>query len=339
MAFPSLTITDNKNNSMKILLVSNAHDTLINTKTALETKGHDVLVAEDGVSAWIQICDAKKRFQVVICDWLLPLPLDGLSLCKKIRSEQNTANTYVMLLTNRTSTTDLQNGIDAGADDFISAKHKNTDEIEAKLRTASRIIAFKKQIADKDTVIDALNLKLEQQSTKDKLTGLHNRRSFHVNLEDRIRLARRMEQPVSLIMLDIDGFKEIKEKHGVASSSGIVKLVTNILKEHCRTSDFIARFGAEKFGVILPSTDEKGSLKCAEGLVKAANLLFWEAAQVKVSIGAATVGHVQYASDDVCDLHTNLMSDAELALYNSQNAGSNKITHYTHLINNLDVAM
>ena len=321
---------------MKTLLVSNSHEMLVNTKASLENKGHEVVAVEDGVSAWIQLFDADIPFQVVISDWLLPAPLDGLALCKKIRSASFSKKTYVIMSTNRASTADLQDGINAGADDFIAPTSMHIDELESKLRTAERVLALEKTILDKVTVIDALNAKIEQQSTKDKLTGLYNRRAFHVNLEDKIRLARRMEQPISLLMLDIDKFKAIKEKHGSGSGDGIVKMITSVLKEHCRTSDFVARFGAEKFGIILPCTDEDGSLICADGLRKAANALFWESEQVTISIGASTIDENTYASGAVCDLHTDMMSNAEQALYQSESAGFNRISHYVAPLQKLE---
>ncbi|PWQ95953.1 GGDEF domain-containing response regulator [Leucothrix arctica] len=322
---------------MKTLLVSNTLETLLNAKTSLEEKGHEVVVVEDGVSAWIKLCDAKVPFDVVVSDWLLPR-LDGLGLCKKIRSAPFSSQTYVVIITNRKGTHGLQDAIDAGADDFIFAKPFHVDVLELRLLNAKRILKLKKTIRDKDTAIDALNQKLEQQSTKDKLTGLYNRRSFHRHLEDRLRLARRMEHPISLLMLDIDGFKEHQKELGHTASDGIVKLITTILKEQCRTSDFVARFGGEKFGIILPNTDSEGAEKCAEGLCKAARGLFWESESVTISIGAATIDHNTYTAETVCDLHTRILSESDQALYHSQSAGHNLVTHFAALGDSLKLA-
>ena len=322
---------------MKTLLVSNTLETLLNAKTSLEQKGHEVVVVEDGVSAWITLCDAKIPFDVVVSDWLLP-QLDGLSLCKKIRSAPFSSQTYVVMITNRKESSDLQDGIDAGADDFIFAKPFHVDVLELRLLNAKRILKLEKALKGKDTTIDALNQKLEQQSTKDKLTGLYNRRSFHRHLEDRLRLARRMEHPISLLMLDIDGFKEHQKAFGHTASDGIIKLITTILNEHCRTSDFVARFGGEKFGIILPNTDAEGAEKCADGLCKAASGLFWKSESVTISIGASTIDHKTYTTESVCDLHTRILSESDQALYQSQSAGQNLVTHFTELGDNLKMA-
>jgi len=197
-----------------------------------------------------------------------------------------------------------------------------------KLRTAERVLNLEKTIIDKTEAIDTLNVKLEQHSTKDKLTGLYNRRSFHRHLEDRLRLARRMEHPISLLMLDVDRFNEYKAEYGHMAGDEIIKLITKALREHSRTSDFVARFGGEKFGIILPNTDAAGAAKCAEGLCKAAKNLFWESQQVTISIGAATVGENTYTTESVCDLHTRILTESDQALYQSQSADRNNVTHF-----------
>jgi two-component system chemotaxis response regulator CheY len=324
--------TVNKKKPMKTLLVSNSPDTLATAKASLERYGHEVFVAEDGVNAWIQLQDAKVPFQVVISDWLLP-KLDGLSLCKKIRSTTSVAETYFILVTNRSGSDSLKEGTNAGADDFIFAKPFHADVLGLRLRNAERILNLEKTVEAKSGIIDSLNLKLEQQSTKDKLTGLYNRRSFHRHLEDRLRLSRRMEQPISLLMLDIDRLKEYKEEFGESAADGIIKLITSSLNEHCRTSDFVARFGGEKFGIILPNTGAEGAIKCAEGLCKAAKMLFWESTQVSISIGATTLDDKNYTSESVCDLHTRILSEADQALYQSQSAGQKQVTHFSAMNN------
>ena len=97
---------------------------------------------------------------------------------------------------------------------------------------------------------------IEQQATTDELTGLANHRHFWARLRDEVARARRYGQPLSLLMLDLDDFKSVNDRHGHLFGDEVLRAVGEVLRQHVRQGvDVPARYGGEEFAVILPSTD------------------------------------------------------------------------------------
>ncbi|HEX8146349.1 MAG TPA: sensor domain-containing diguanylate cyclase, partial [Pyrinomonadaceae bacterium] len=108
--------------------------------------------------------------------------------------------------------------------------------------------------------------KQQQLALTDSLTGCVNRRSFEMQLERDLRLATRMRQPVSLIMLDIDHFKRVNDEHGHDAGDAALRFLADVLRDELRGVDTAARYGGEEFAVILPQANLDGSLVVAERL-------------------------------------------------------------------------
>ncbi|RME45287.1 MAG: GGDEF domain-containing protein, partial [Deltaproteobacteria bacterium] len=104
---------------------------------------------------------------------------------------------------------------------------------------------------------------MEFEASRDPLTRLHNRRSFHRRLEEEMHRAIRYGQPLSLIMLDIDWFKRINDTFGHPVGDAVLSGIGRILLEVSRTNDVVARIGGEEFAVLLPSTDQAGAYRMA----------------------------------------------------------------------------
>jgi DNA-binding response OmpR family regulator len=123
---------------MKVLIAEDDRDSRELLSWLLEKLGYHVVATENGKQAW----DAyrQEKFRLVISDLLMP-DVDGLELCRRIRSVDNAKYTYIILLTALIGKRDYLEGMDAGADDFIT-KPFDPDELKARLRVAERIISI-----------------------------------------------------------------------------------------------------------------------------------------------------------------------------------------------------
>ncbi len=165
---------------------------------------------------------------------------------------------------------------------------------------------------------------VERQAVTDELTGLSNRRRFQEALAGEVERSRRFEQPVSLVMLDIDNFKKVNDTYGHPAGDLVLKEVARILRELSREIDEPARYGGEELAVVLPGTDEEGAFQLAERVrtgIEALRLPIRTAddqpLRVTASFGVAT--HPDLSADARA-----LVADADSALYEAKHAGKNR---------------
>ena len=131
---------------MKILVAEDDRDSRELLTWILQKLGYQVVAAENGKEAWEVF--RRGRFRLVISDVLMP-ELDGLELCRRIRNHQQSKYTYVMIMTALIGKKDYLEGMEAGADDFVT-KPFDPDELKARLRVAERIISFQEQAATEE---------------------------------------------------------------------------------------------------------------------------------------------------------------------------------------------
>ena len=161
---------------------------------------------------------------------------------------------------------------------------------------------------------------MEQQALTDSLTGCFNRRTFESRLEHDLQLATRMSQQLSVVMLDLDNFKEINDDAGHTAGDATLCMLAEILGGGLRVVDTAARFGGDEFMVILPQANTEGALLVAERLRKRiATMNVPGVGQVTCSFGIATFPN--HASS-----RNELIAAADRALYSSKNAGRNRVS-------------
>ena len=131
---------------MKILVAEDDRDSRELLTWILQKLGYQVVAAENGKEAWEVF--RRGRFRLVISDVLMP-ELDGLELCRRIRNHQQSKYTYVIIITALIGKKDYLEGMEAGADDFVT-KPFDPDELKARLRVAERIISFQEQVASEE---------------------------------------------------------------------------------------------------------------------------------------------------------------------------------------------
>ena len=167
-------------------------------------------------------------------------------------------------------------------------------------------------------VADALP---EPLATLDGLTGLHNRRSFDTRLDEEISRFQRAERSLSLVIIDVDRFRQFNDQFGHPAGDAALQRVARLLEQTARATDFVARLGGEEFAVLMPETDESNAVIAGERFREAIRDAVWPHRQITVSIGAAT------RSVDIPQ-EASLVMQADMALYRSKKAGRDLVTHF-----------
>lgn len=174
--------------------------------------------------------------------------------------------------------------------------------------------------------LETANLELERLAAVDGLTGLANRRTFDERLEAEWRRSQRSNEPVTLLMVDVDEFKAFNDEHGHQAGDECLKAIATCLAENARRAgDLVARYGGEEFGVILPQCDSPEGLSLAETLRRSVEALGIEhgvskvSPYVTISIGLASVFPV------VGESIREFVERADRALYEAKRRGRNRV--------------
>ena len=168
--------------------------------------------------------------------------------------------------------------------------------------------------------LQAANARLEALATTDGRTGIKNHRALQERLREEYDRALRYEMPLSVLMLDVDMFKQYNDAFGHPAGDAILRQVARILQETARISDVVARYGGEEFVILLPGIAVEEAKTVAERFRKAIETADWPQRVVTVSIGAATLAPTTLHPDA-------LLANADIALFRSKHQGRNCITH------------
>jgi diguanylate cyclase (GGDEF)-like protein len=176
----------------------------------------------------------------------------------------------------------------------------------------------------------------EELCITDELTGLHNRRFFFPEGEAALARAIRYQQPLSVLIADLDQFKLINDVFGHAMGDRALQDVARVLQEETRAGDTLVRFGGEEFAFVLPSTDLTGARQLADRLRDRVTQLGWEvhgrSVSVSMSIGITSLREDSKDSRDTRALLDTLLSEAGKALYLCKGQGGNGVLAYQDLI-------
>jgi diguanylate cyclase (GGDEF)-like protein len=169
------------------------------------------------------------------------------------------------------------------------------------------------------------NAKLADLASVDELTRVKNRRRFQEDMDIFFSISVRKGTPLSLVMLDVDHFKQYNDTFGHPAGDEVLRAVAGLLREATREHDVAARYGGEEFVVLLPSTSADDAMVMAERLRDRIERVPWALRKVTASLGVATTAG---------DIPTGaaLVEAADHALYRSKRAGRNRVTHHRHAV-------
>jgi diguanylate cyclase (GGDEF)-like protein len=161
---------------------------------------------------------------------------------------------------------------------------------------------------------------LYQEANTDFLTGARNRRSILNHLENEIERFKRYQRPCSILMLDVDFFKAVNDKHGHQIGDEALVLISKNLSDNCRESDSLGRYGGEEFLIVLPETSNQESQVIAERIRHSVSVLKLDIGlSLTVSIGIASLNEQNQVELDA------LIKQADDAVYKAKKLGRNRV--------------
>jgi diguanylate cyclase (GGDEF)-like protein len=200
---------------------------------------------------------------------------------------------------------------------LMSNFSKMFETIEAQ---ATEINSFATRLDAAYKELESTNSKLKETSFKDEVTGLYNRRFFTIRLEEEISRHRRFNHPVSIVLLDLDGFKAVNDDLGHAVGDDTLRDVAQILQKHSRGINVVSRYGGDEFAVLLVETSKAGAKLYAERIRDViARFRFGHEKPVTASLGVASL-----PDDDVATAE-ELFKMADEALYAAKRSGKNQV--------------
>lgn len=256
---------------------------------------------------------------VILQDLVMP-DADGLMLVRYYRANPATANIPIVVLSSREEPKTKEEAFNCGANDYLV---KLPDQIEmlARLRYHARAHAA---ILERNAAVE----ELKRISLTDGLTRIYNRRHFDQTLASEFRRSRRDQLTLSLILLDVDCFKQFNDHYGHQAGDDCLIQVAGVLRSVVqRPADVVARYGGEEFVVILPETSCEGALAVAEDIRQAVaglnipHVKSTVADCVTVSLGVASLVPAPYAKDAQADA---LIKAADENLYRAKQSGRNR---------------
>jgi diguanylate cyclase (GGDEF)-like protein len=298
---------------MKVLV---ADDELVSRRlleSSLTRWGYDVVVASDGLEAskFLHAPDAPK---LAVLDWMMP-GLDGVELCRELRRRKDDSYTYVLLLTAKHTKSDVIEGLEAGADDYIS-KPFEPQELRVRLRTGKRILYLLDQLT---TAREAL----QDLAAHDSLTKLWNHNSIIELLNKELNRSERQESPVGVVVVDLDHFKRINDTYGHLTGDHVLREAAKAMCGAVRPYDAVGRYGGEEFLVVLSGCDQINAIGHAERLRQAFRRIVVESPKGKISF-TASLGVTVVEPGMHMDAEMAIRK-ADAALYVAKNAGRDRV--------------
>jgi len=295
----------------RILVVDDDRTMLHSLTDMVEGLGYEVVAASSWTEALRSFRSARPA--AALLDVMMPT-IDGYKLTRMLKSEAGDAFVPIILLTALDDVASKRRGMASGADDFLS-KPVHSVELEIRLKSMLRI----KELADE---LQLAKQRLERLAVTDSLTSLHNRRSLDEALEREFARARRYGHPLSVLMLDLDHFKQVNDNHGHAVGDAVLELVGDVLKRATRETDIVGRFGGEEFMMLAPHTPREQAELVGERireLVASDSEAAENLPSVTMSVGLASTEF------EVLDNGEQLVKLADDALYEAKRGGRNRV--------------
>ena len=305
-----------------ILIVDDHEDNVEVLKARLESWGYNTATAMDGETALLQA--AKVRPDLVLLDVMMP-QIDGYEVARRLKADDDLKYIPIIMQTALDSTEDKVEGLESGADDYI-AKPIDFAELKARVRSMLRIRALQTELRRREAELSEFNHRLRVMAETDGLTGLDNRRHIEETLQEFFHHASRLNEPLSVVMCDLDKFKSVNDTYGHQAGDAVLQQFAAVLKATAREIDRVGRYGGEEFLCLLPGTVLDAAVTFAERVRKEVegHTFTFEGGSLHrtASFGVAGWPHPGVASPDA------LVKAADDALYVAKETGRNKVVRF-----------
>uniref|UniRef100_UPI002625F902 GGDEF domain-containing response regulator n=1 Tax=Accumulibacter sp. TaxID=2053492 RepID=UPI002625F902 len=309
-----------------VLLVEDDPTTRMMTEGVLShVLGCTVHTADNGREALALALEVTP--QIVVTDWLMPV-MDGLEFCRALRATDWGQSMYVIMLTGEETEEKIIEAFEAGVDDYVT-KPVNVRALSARMRAALHYVKLldawerdRAQLKQFAAELATSNRRLEHAAMTDLLTDLPNRRAGMESLARFWSASMRTGQPVAALMIDVDFFKSVNDRHGHAVGDRVLQEVARAIQSAARKDDSVSRIGGEEFLLVCHDADPRAALLAADRLRRMVKALKISVGgvdiQVSVSVGVASREAGMESEDD-------MLRAADKALYAAKNAGRDRV--------------
>ena len=306
----------------RILVVDDHEDNIEVLKVRLESWGYGTDSCSNGTEALAYV--EKTPPDLILLDVMMP-EISGIEVARRIKGNKALPFIPIIMQTALDSTEDKVEGLEAGADDYIT-KPIDFAELKARLRSMLRIKRLQEALEEREKELLEVNERLRFMSQTDGLTGLDNRRHLNERIDEMFQHAQRLTEPFSLVMCDLDKFKSVNDTYGHQAGDEVLKQLAKILKDEAREIDRVGRYGGEEFMLLLPGTVLDAAVTFSERVrkrIEAHTFTFDGGTLTRTaSFGVSGWPHPTIGDSDA------LVRMADDALYVAKETGRNRVIRY-----------
>ncbi len=289
---------------------------------------YEVIPISSGIDA-LKMIGEDHIPDLILLDVMMP-EMDGFTVCEKLKENPKTSEIPIIFITADNNTDSIVKGFEIGGSDYIT-KPFRYKELIARINNHLAYKEAKENLQKQTEKLEKLNLELykknkemEYMAKNDFLTGIPNRRFMYELLKSEESRYNREKSIFSIVICDIDDFKNINDVYGHECGDFILKELSKLINEKKRKHDIFSRWGGEEFLFLLPLTDKEHAFMFANHICKeiAEKDFIYNDKKVKVTL---TFGISEYSSTIGLDASIN---NADKALYKGKNTGKNKAVIY-----------